>query len=61
MRDEPELITACTVLHKICEVHSDDKWLKGIDNGTRASNTSINNTESGVTIREAFMTYFQEH
>ena len=64
VKDVPELVTACTVLHNICEIHSesfDDEWLNGVDNSKRSSSTTINYTESGVTIREAFMAYFQEH
>ena len=61
VRDVPELVTACTVLHEVRSESFDDEWLNGVDNRTRASNTTINYTESGVTIREAFMAYFQEH
>ena len=50
-------------LSHICEIHGetfDDEWLDGVDNNTRG-NTTINYTDTGMTIREAFMAYFQEH
>ena len=60
VKDVPELVTASTVLHNICEIHSesfDDKWLNGVDNSTGSNNTTINYTEGDVTIQEAFMAY----
>lgn len=61
VRDVPELVAACCVLHNMCEVHGDtfnEEWLEsGCGTSTAIVGSSL--SESGMNIRQALMTYFQ--
>ena len=53
-------MSACTVLHNICEIHGerfDDKWLDGVGNDGVQSNTTTNYSNDGVTVRDTLMNY----
>ena len=59
----PTLVSACTVLHNICEIHGerfDDEWLDGVGNDGVQSNTTTNYSNDGVTVRDTLMNYFSE-
>ena len=63
--DVPELVTACCILHNVCEVHGEafnEEWMDGverqIDGCTSGSPTTTLAQESAVNIRKAFMTHF---
>jgi hypothetical protein len=64
--DVPNMITACCVLHNICEVHKDefsDSWLEGISEvqvphaSTTNSMTSATNNPTAESIRKAIRDY----
>ena len=67
VRDVPELVAACCVLHNImCEVHSDtfnEEWLEGIESSIDRSTAVVGSSqsESGENIRQALMLYFQNN
>ena len=64
-----ELVTACCVLHDICEIHGeihvlDDQWMKGVERqdleSTLASASSNQQAENAMNIWAAFMSYFNQ-
>lgn len=64
VRDVPELVAACCVLHNMCEVHGDtfdDSWLEGTDNcnHTNTHELDVAQPESASNIRHALMVHFQ--
>ena len=66
IRNVPELIAACCTLHNICEVHGDlfdEHWLEGVEvtSEVEANDVSATQSESGDSIRQALMSYFQQH
>lgn len=63
VKDVPELVSACCVLHKICEIHGkrfDKEWLNGVGSDIPSNQNPANYSESGDSIRDAFMSYFHE-
>ena len=65
VRDVPELVAACCVLHNMCEVHGDtfnEEWLEGVESGCDTSTNIVGSSqsESGVNIRQAVTAYFSE-
>ena len=61
--DVPELVSACCVLHNVCEIHGDHfnvEWLDGVDRNDRisANATSTHAGENSTDIRSALMAYF---
>ena len=63
--DVPELVSACCVLHNVCEVHGDQfdmDWMDGVDsvdrNDCSASITSSHVENDSTNIRNALMTFF---
>ena len=62
----PGLVSACCVLHNMCEVHGDSfdqEWMEGISTqeSTHMSSGLTSQSEtSAVLIRKAFMTYFAD-
>ena len=65
VRDVLELVAACCTLHNICEVHGDtfnEDWLEDVGTTTGASTADTGSqSASGESIRQALMTYFQQH
>ena len=62
--DVPNMITACCILHNICEVHKDefiDSWLEDISEVSHASvtnsTTSAANNPTAESIRNAIRDY----
>ena len=65
VRDVPELVAACCVLHNMREVHGDnfnEEWLEGVESGCNTSTNIVGSSqsESGVNIRQAVTAYFSE-
>ena len=63
--DVPELVAACSTLHNMCEVHGDtfdEDWLEGVENISNGSTADggSSQSESGESIRQALMLYFQQ-
>ena len=65
--DVPEVVTACCVLHNICEVHGEefsDEWLAGVE--SQASESSSGTAapsqpqDSAVSIRDALKSHFTD-
>ena len=66
VRDVPELVAACCVLHNMCEVNGDtfnEEWLEGVESGydTSIAVVGSSQSESGVNVRQALMVYFQSN
>ena len=66
VKDVSELVAACCTLHNVCEVHGDtfdEDWLEGVENisSTNTADGGSSQSESGENIRQAFMSYFQQH
>ena len=66
MRDVPELVAVCCVLHNMCEVHGDtfnEEWLEGVESGydTSIAVVGLSQSESGVNVCQALMVYFQSN
>ena len=62
--DVPNVIAACCTFHNICEIHGDsfdDSLLEGVDTDCDAAGDRSSRSESGVDIRKALMSYFQQH
>ena len=68
--DVPELVSACCVLHNVCEIHGDEfnaEWLDGVEANTQSANTSniegASSSSSEVdaaSIRNALVSYFNQ-
>ena len=61
--DVPELVTACCVLHNICEVHGEDfndDWLEGVESQVSSSGIAVPSQpqDSAVGIRDALKSHF---
>ena len=58
----PTVVSACCVLHNLCEVHHDDfndEWMPAEDEPTSVGNsTSTVTTTNAETIRKALSTFF---
>ena len=62
IKNVPTLVTACCILHNLCELHGDaceEEWVMSneLDNATSASVTSAVATTSASRIREALCDY----
>lgn len=64
--DVSDLVSACCVLHNICEVHGDSfnqEWIEGVE-VHRSTPTSVASTShaggAAVNIRKALMSYFNQ-
>ena len=64
VRDVPELVSACCVLHNICEVHGesfDEGWMDGVrDESSIVNSTPMTQAHSGHNTRQALMLHFHE-
>lgn len=61
--DVPELVSACCVLHNVCEIHGDqfnEEWMDGVGTNDQVSDwaSSPHVEEDSSNIRNALMTYF---
>ena len=61
--DVPELVTACCILHNICEVHGEDfndDWLEGVESQVSSSGIAgpSQSQDSAVGIRDALKSHF---
>ena len=59
-------VTACCILHNICEIHRDEfneKWLEEVEetSGPSSSGGSLPSSSAAVTIRNALADYFFTH
>ena len=60
------VVTACCILHNICEIHQDEfneEWLEEVQESSSASSSggSLPSSSAGVTIRNALADYFYTH
>lgn len=61
----PTLVTACCILHNLCEIHGDsfdDNWLEAdplADASSATSTTAVPPANAAVAIRQALCDYFQ--
>ena len=60
--DVPTVISACCVLHNICEVHKeqfDDTWLEELESGTTAPSPTqnVSTNTNAESIRSALCNY----
>ena len=65
VRDVPELVTACCVLHNICEVHGEqfsEEWLEGVESQGSSSGVAAPSQpqDSAVSIRNALKSHFTD-
>jgi hypothetical protein len=63
--DVPELVTACCVLHNICEVHGEqfsEEWLEGVESQVNSSGIAAPSQpqDSAVSIRNALKSHFTD-
>ena len=65
VRNVPELIATCCTLHNIYEIHGDsfdEDWPEGVEVTHEAdANDGATQSESGDSIWQALMSYFQQH
>ena len=69
VRNVPNIIAACCVLHSICEIHGDtfnEEWLKDIENedsteGAQQSTATTACSEDGNDTRNGLMHYFVQN
>lgn len=65
IEDVPELVTACCVLHNMCEIHGDgfnEEWMEGCESTpghVSGARLHVQPERSAVIIRRALMEYFQ--
>ena len=60
------VVTACCILHNICEIHQDEfneEWLEEVQesSGAPSSGGSLPSSSAGVTIHNALADYFYTH
>ena len=65
VRDVPELVTACCILHNICEVHGEqfsEEWLEGVESQGSSSGVAAPSQpqDSAVSIRNALKSHFTD-
>ena len=63
--DVPKVVSACCVLHNICETHKemfDEEWLEGVESETSENGSAMTGVAqpltTAVAIRDVFTTYF---
>ena len=59
----PTLVTACCVLHNLCEIHGDDfddNWLEA-DPSSASSTTAVTSASAVMAIRQALCNYFSSN
>jgi len=63
--DVPTVVSACCVLHNICEIHREEfneEWLEGVESGTNECGSATTGAAqphtTAVTIRDAFTSHF---
>ena len=60
VRDVPELVAACCVLHNMCEIHGDtfnEEWLESVESSSDRSIAVVGSSqsESGENIHQALI------
>lgn len=64
IRNVPEVVAACCVLHNVCEIHGEefsDEWLEGVESESgSAAATPAQPQDSAVSIRDALMSHFAD-
>ena len=67
IKDVPEVVAACCVLHNICKIHGEEfseEWLEGVESqeseSGSAAATPAQPQDSAANIRDALMSHFTD-